>query len=394
MLKYIIILFLVGCSSEQLVFELPTLNDSSSKSVATKSSNTTQTTEALPETPLTLNVALAQARDNSPALRASRFRLEAQQQRLKVAGRLPNPEFAIKTEAQPLGSNASSTSTSDSGDTLIGFSQTVPLGGQAATARAIETEAFRALQLRHDGLALELESKVRGAFATALSLQQAALLQTQQLQRLNQLLDLRQALIDAGELIPSDDLELRVQHSNLGAELVQIRRNQRLAQDELTARMGLVQSPTLALLGDLNATLDLPHLNDLLDQLIDTPVVAEAFSQAQVAHLRAQLAKANRVPDINLELFYRQTADGQDAFDAAVLFQLRSMGAPHLTVEPPKPKRPLRSNTHSSSFKNHALRWPKVMLNSSKRKPRFCGIKMTSWRLLSKKQMCSSCDIS
>ena len=269
----------------------------------------------LPDGPLTLTLAIQEARAHAPALAAAEFSLQAQAERLGVAGRLPNPEFGLRTEENPLGAEGGE------GDTLFGFRQALPLGGQLAKATTLEQEKLRSLQFRRDRLVLELESKVRGAFAVALALGQAVDLQTKRLEIARQLETLQHARVEEGELIPSDLAAIQTRRARLGAALEILQRKRQAAESELAARMGWGEGP-LALQESMDAVLDLPNLENLLSRLEDVPTVAETLSKAQVSRLRADLADARKIPDINLELFYRQTGNGADAFDAAVLFEL------------------------------------------------------------------------
>ena len=275
----------------------------------------------LPDGPLTLAIAIQEARAHAPALEAAEFSLKAQSERLGVAGRLPNPEIALRTEENPLGAEGGE------GDTLFGFRQALPLGGRLAQATALEREKLRSLQLRHDRLAVELESKVRGAFAAALALGQAVDLQTERLEIARQRESLQQARVEEGELLASDLAPIQTQRAQLESALETLQGKRLAAENELAARMGRREGP-LTLQESMDAVLDLPNLSNLLDRLEDIPTVAETLSQAQVSRLRANLADARKIPDVSLELFHRQTGEGTEAFDAAVLFELPWNGNP------------------------------------------------------------------
>jgi len=309
MYKTLLLLFLIGCSSTTKGLpSLSTAHESVRMPVQTLQPTATQPQFAEPF--LSLKDAIESAQKNSPALNAAQFQVEAQAQRLGVAGRLPNPKIGVKSE----------------GDTLIGFSQAIPLGGQGGKARAVETERLHAAQLHREKIAREVEAQIRGAFATALSLQIAGGIQTERVVITRQQLELRQAQVREGDLIPSDMTDLRIRLTSANAELERLTRNHHLALDELTTRMGFTNAHNLQLQGDLSSVLDLPNLNRLLARIADIPTVAEALSNAQVAQLRVHLADAKKIPDLNLELFYRQADDGQDAYDAAVLFDIPIRG--------------------------------------------------------------------
>jgi outer membrane protein TolC len=275
----------------------------------------------LPFGPLTLAFSIQEAQARAPGLAAAEFSLRAQAERLGVAGRLPNPEFALRTEEIPLGAEGGES------DTLVGFRQALPLGGQLGKATALEQERLRSFQIRRDRLALELESRVRGAFAATMALGQAVNLQTERLEIARQLETLQHARVEEGELIPSDLAAIQTRRARLGTALEVLQRKHLAAESELSALVGWGDSP-LDLQESMDAVLDLPNLERLLSRLELVPAVAETLSLAQVSRLRADLADARKIPNINLELFYRQMGNGADAFDAAVLFELPWNGKP------------------------------------------------------------------
>ncbi len=269
---------------------------------------------------LDIEQALQLARANSPALKGAQYRVEAQLQRLEVAGNLPDPELALKTEARPLNSSSAS-----SGEVFIGVRQGLPLGGELSAAEAVAQEQLHMLKLKRDQLEIELEARVRGAFSAALMLQKALALQTKRIDIAGEQLLLLKAQIEAGELTYAAIANANMQQSKLRNQQFALMRKLQSATKQLATHLG-ISSEINSLLGSLETASDLPQLEQLLANLELIPIVATANSEAQVAHLKAKLAAARRMPQIELELFYRETELGNDAFDAAVILELPLSG--------------------------------------------------------------------
>ena len=274
---------------------------------------------------LSVEDALAHARENSPALRAAAFRLYAQQELLQVAGNLPDPEFSARVEAVPLSSPRSGK------ETLIGFSQPIPLAGQLNKNEDLEQARLESLRVVRDRIGRELEARLRGAFATALSLQNALELHASRVLIAEFSEDLQHRRVVAGDAIPSILAQTRAHRVSLEAELQAVARQHQLARSELFAVMGIAENQDstaqpITLEATLGSALELPNLQFLADQIENIPAVAAALSTAKVAKLKARLAAANKIPMINLELFYRGRDGGQDGFDAGLMFALPLSG--------------------------------------------------------------------
>jgi len=274
---------------------------------------------------LSLQEALDLAMANSPEIGAAEFQIQAQQERLAVAGRLPDPELTARLEAVPLSSPRTGQ------ETLLGLSQAIPLSGQLEKSADLEQARLETLQIAAAGKVRELEAHLRGAFATTLALQNAQHLQKSRAEIAQVAEDLMQQRIFSGDDIASHLAEARAQRVRLEAENGNIARQHQLAVDALLSIMGvnpssLSRGQTLALENHLSEVLELPRLQRLADQIGNIPAVAEAVSKAKVAELTAVLAAANQIPMVNLELFYRGRDGEADGVDAGIMFELPLSG--------------------------------------------------------------------
>jgi cobalt-zinc-cadmium efflux system outer membrane protein len=81
-------------------------------------------------------------------------------------------------------------------------------------------------------------------------------------------------------------------------------------------RIGAVEGP-------LETALDLPTLENVLAALERGPQAALARSEVESARARVEAARAERIPDVTLDLFYRRIgASDMDAFDVGLTLPL------------------------------------------------------------------------
>jgi cobalt-zinc-cadmium efflux system outer membrane protein len=97
-------------------------------------------------------------------------------------------------------------------------------------------------------------------------------------------------------------------------------------QEALLALAAAVGDPRLrveSVRGSLEDALAIPALESLLAALSDHPLSRAADAAAAVERAREELARAQAVPDLNVELLYRrQEATHTDAFDAGLSIAL------------------------------------------------------------------------
>ena len=78
-----------------------------------------------------------------------------------------------------------------------------------------------------------------------------------------------------------------------------------------------------SLAGDLEGALELPTLAALSERLESNPKLAAANAEVVLAEAQVELAKASRVPDVSLDMFYRRLEDEDaHAFDFGVALPL------------------------------------------------------------------------
>ncbi len=270
--------------------------------------------QAEPPGPLTLRRAFELADRFHPEVAVAMAQLEAARGRSQQAGLLPNPSVVGRMESAPIEGR-----TTGDAEYVAGITQRLPIGGRLSTAsRAgrLEEERFeRELAARR----FQVHRRVQGAFAAALYLDEAIKVETRAVRIAESGLGATNARLAAGDALEEDvaRAEIDLERARLELERAQSLREQ--AQAELRAAIG---SPSLAsapLEGALDAALELPALESLSARLVNHPLMAAAEASVAVQNARLDLAEAQRIPDVNLDLFYRRLEISHtDAFDVGI----------------------------------------------------------------------------
>jgi cobalt-zinc-cadmium efflux system outer membrane protein len=92
---------------------------------------------------------------------------------------------------------------------------------------------------------------------------------------------------------------------------------------ELKAAIGDPGLSVESLAGSLDAAFEIPTLETLAANLSASPEVSLADAEVRARHARVDLAKAERIPDVRVELLYRRLeASKQNAFDVGLSIPL------------------------------------------------------------------------
>ena len=275
----------------------------------------------VPETPppgpakeMTLEQALALAEKLHPELAVARARIEAAEGRAVQAGLYPNPELVARMEVAPIHGG-----TADQAEYVVGLSQRVPVGGRlGAAVRVEELERGRLLK-ELEAMRIGIRSRVHGAFAAALYMEEAARLQAAALRIAEGGVAVTRARHAAGDALPEDVARVEMEELR-----VRLERDRALSLREATfvALAATLGDPGLrigSVAGAIEGALEIPALESLLAALGQNPLVEAAEAGVAVERAREELARAQRIPDVNLDLFYRrQEASRTDAFDAGI----------------------------------------------------------------------------
>jgi cobalt-zinc-cadmium efflux system outer membrane protein len=267
---------------------------------------------------LTLEQALLMAERLQPGLAEAKALVESAEGRAKQAGLFPNPEAIAHIEQAPFKGRALGEA-----EYLVGVAQPVPLGGRLAKAREVE-------RLERDRRVKELEVKrrdlhkrVRSAFATALYQDKAFQTQAELVAGAEKAAATTKARVDAGDA-PREDLaraEMELARAKVERQRASALREQAMAG--LAAAIGDATLAVKLLQGSLDATFEIPTLEALAATLSAQPEMALAEAGIRVHNARIDLAKAERVPDVKVEVLYRRLeASKGNTFDVGLSIPL------------------------------------------------------------------------
>lgn len=268
---------------------------------------------------LDLAQALALAIDGRPELAAARAELAAAQHRAQASGQWPEANLVARAEAAPLEGR-----TVDDADLLVGIAQPLPLSARPDAERArADAEATR-VAARVATVERSVVDAARGAFATALFTQHAAELRATLAAQAEALRAPVEARGAQGDATASERVHAALAARTAATAARIAERAATAARSELAAAIGRPHASIDAVAGDLATVLELPALERLAVRLSDHPALRAAHADAAAARAAITLARAERIPDLELELLYRRIGvDDVHAFDVGLSFPLR-----------------------------------------------------------------------
>lgn len=245
---------------------------------------------------MTLEAALALA-ESHPELAEARFRIEATQGRADQAGAWPDPALIARRE----GTGAAALE-----EYLAGIEQALPLGGRLGAARHAEELEGGRLAFDLEARRRAIRARVHAAFTAALYADQAFALLREMAVAAEGAVGLASALAAAGDGLSVDVSRARVESSKARIErdrAASLAKEARIALESAIGRPGLAIE---SLEGSLESAIDLPALESLAAELADHPTLKAARAGVQIHEARLDLARARRIPDVNVELLYRR----------------------------------------------------------------------------------------
>ena len=267
---------------------------------------------------LTLEQAVELAERQHPDLAEATALVEAAEGRVQQSGKLPNPEAIARIEQAPFKGR-----TLDEAEYLAGIAQPVPLGSRLSKAKQVE-------QLERDRRARELEvrrrelrRRVHSAFATALYQERALLTQKGIVTSADKVVTTTKARLDAGDALREDLARAEMEQARARVELRRATAMREQAMVALTAAIGDPALSVTTLDGTLDTTFELPTMESLAVSLASNPTAALADADIRASHARVDLAKAQRIPDVKVEVLYRRLqAEKENAFDVGLSIPL------------------------------------------------------------------------
>lgn len=268
----------------------------------------------VPLTNLTLEQAIEIALRAHPHLAEAAANLEAARARAATAGKLPNPEIVGRMESAPISSG-----TASQAEYVAGFSQAIPLGKRLSAAREVERAGVDMREMEREAAAWNLIKSVRGAFATALFTSRVVQAQTNLATNIQANLRITRARIEQGDAAALDLARLEAEAAKQNLEIKNALFLHRDAMHALAAALGDFKISIKSLAGNLEDALEIETISAGHFRLEEDPNLSAMESATEAQRARVRLAKAERVPDVNLDLFYRRLqGTRENAFDVGV----------------------------------------------------------------------------
>ncbi|MGY8654868.1 MAG: TolC family protein [Verrucomicrobiia bacterium] len=263
---------------------------------------------------LSLENVIRIAEQNVPQLKASHARWIAAEHRARQAGLPPNPQLVIGAEGfRGRGS----------GEYVAGVSQSIPLGSQRRLTKEVAAAERDQAGLRFEAARSDVRRRAHGAFATALFAQESEKLHGERLVVLESRLRIATARSDAGDQI-TERAELA--HADLDHEQLDRESALTVRRKAFLALATVIGQPDLAIVGlrgELELELGMDEIRRAADSLDELPGQRAADREEAIARLRAQAARASRIPSLNLKLLYRRDqASRKNGMDIGVGFAI------------------------------------------------------------------------
>jgi cobalt-zinc-cadmium efflux system outer membrane protein len=274
--------------------------------------------DALTVKSLSLEGAETLAETLHPDLSEAKARVEAARGRADQARLYPNPSLITRMESAPFKGK-----TVGDSELLAGLSQGLPIGGRLGAASRVEELDRDRLEKDFEVRRLEIRTRVHAAFAAALFAEEATKLQGEALRISENAIALTKARLAAGDALSED--VARVEMEQVRARL-EYERARSLRDQAFLDLAGAIGNPSIrleAVEGSLDAALEIPTLESAVAGLDQNPLLASADAAVAVERARVELAKAQRVPDVNLDVLYRRIGETDtNSFDVGLSIRL------------------------------------------------------------------------
>jgi outer membrane protein, heavy metal efflux system len=267
---------------------------------------------------LSLERACAIADSIHPELAAARARVEASDGRAHQAGLSPNPLLVARMESAPFKGG-----TTGNAEYLAGVSQRIPIGGRLGAARESEMKERERLIDEYYVHQIEVRSRVHGAFAVALYATEVVRIGTEASKISERAVTVARARRAAGDLLPEEVARVEMEQFRTALELDHAGGLRDMAFVALASAVGDSLLRIGAVEGNLEAALEVPAIESILEGLGRSPYAALAEAEQAVVRARIDQAKLERIPDVSLDLFYRRLEQSKtNAFDVGVILPL------------------------------------------------------------------------
>ncbi len=247
---------------------------------------------------LPLSRAMALALLNNPELRSFAWEVRAAEARALQASLLPNPGFGV--EVENIGGSGE-LSGFDGAETTLSLSQAFLLGGKIQKRTHLASLERELSGFDYETKRIEVLTQVTKRFVDVLASQSHVEIAEEAHKLAAQVLDTVIKRIEAGDVSPVEKSRSSVIVSASRLALVRARRELQLSRTELAAMWSSTSPQFQAATGPFKTVHELPPVATLAQFVSQNPEIARWAVEMSKQHAAVQLAKAEAVPDVEVE---------------------------------------------------------------------------------------------
>ncbi|MBM4164686.1 MAG: TolC family protein [Lentisphaerae bacterium] len=270
--------------------------------------------------PLALQEAIDFVGRLNPGLTAAAHDVLAAESAARQAGVRPNPEIEI--EAEDFG-GTDSREGYDGATTTAGISQRIELGGKRSKRQSVARAEARLTGWDYEASRLDILTRTKQAFVDVLAAQCRVALAAEALALAEDVRKAAAERVKAGKVPELEAIKAAVEVSSAGIARDRTKRELDVARRLLVANWGSATPRFTNAVGSLDDVGDAASLDSLAAAVERSPEVARWTDARLAAAESLRLAKAQRVPDITVNVGVRRfDEDGTHAAVAGVALPL------------------------------------------------------------------------
>lgn len=251
---------------------------------------------------LTIEQALALARDQSPELRAAHARAQAAGQDIRAAGLWNNPELGF--EAENIGGDNNGM---NRGEYTLGISQEFPLSGRIGKAKDVARYGMNAADQAIQLTEREFDVMVRSTFTRVIALQEIAKVRKDQEVLARGFADAATKRFKAGGASELDTLQADSRYEEARLATLDIEKQMEGSTKNLASLLGVPFSELGRPTGDFYHQLDDARKVSVGNSY---PALQRFQSLEDQARAEAKLARSQSIPDLTLGAGVRYQEEG------------------------------------------------------------------------------------
>ena len=259
-----------------------------------------------PREELTLREAMAAALLRNSELASFGWEIRATEARALQASLLPNPGFGV--EVENIGGSGG-LSGFDGAETTLSLSQAFLLGGKIKTRTQLASLEQELSGFNYETKRIDVLTEVTKRFVDVLAAQRRVEIAEEAHNIAEQVLETVIKRVDAGDVSPVEKSRSSVIVSTSRLALVRARRELKLFRTELSATWSSTAPQFQAATGPFQTVHELPPASTLAQYVSQNPEIARWAVEMSKNHVGLQLAKAEAVPDVEVEAGVRHIND-------------------------------------------------------------------------------------